>query len=50
MAEQLAAKGEGQMIGGVKVIDPAKNPGLVYFMPCGKSPHGVDVARRTAST
>ena len=44
MAEQLAAKGEGQMIGGVKVIDPAKNPGLVYFMPMGKSPHGVDVA------
>ena len=44
MAEQLAAKGEGQMIGGVKVIDPAKNPGLVYFLPCGKSPHGVDVS------
>jgi nitrous-oxide reductase len=30
MAEQLAAKGEGT--------------GLVYFMPCGKSPHGVDVS------
>jgi nitrous-oxide reductase len=44
MAGQLAAKGEGQMIGGIKVIDPAKNPGLVYFMPCGKSPHGVDVS------
>jgi nitrous-oxide reductase len=44
MAEQLAAKGEGTMIGGIKVIDPAKNPGLVYFMPCGKSPHGVDVS------
>ncbi len=44
MAEQLAAKGEGQSIGGIKVIDPAKNPGLVYFMPCGKSPHGVDVS------
>jgi nitrous-oxide reductase len=43
-AEQLAAKGEGQAIGGIKVIDPAKNPGLVYFMPCGKSPHGVDVS------
>jgi nitrous-oxide reductase len=43
-AEQLAAKGEGQVIGGIKVIDPAKNPGLVYFMPCGKSPHGVDVS------
>ena len=35
MAEQLAARGEGQVIGGVKVIDPAKHPGLVYFMPCG---------------
>jgi nitrous-oxide reductase len=44
LAEQLAAKGEGQTIGGIKVIDPAKNPGLVYFMPCGKSPHGVDVS------
>jgi nitrous-oxide reductase len=44
MAEQLAAKGEGTMIGGVKVIDPAKNPGLVYFLPCGKSPHGVDIS------
>ena len=44
MAEKLAAQGEGQMIGGVKVIDPAKNPGLVHFMPCGKSPHGVDVS------
>jgi hypothetical protein len=44
MAEQLAAKGEGTMIGGVRVIDPAKNPGLVYLMPCGKSPHGVDVS------
>jgi nitrous-oxide reductase len=44
LAEQLAAKGEGQTIGGVKVIDPARHPGLVYLMPCGKSPHGVDVA------
>ncbi len=44
MAAELAAKGEGSMIGGIKVIDPAKNPGLVYFMPCGKSPHGVDVS------
>ena len=32
------------MIGGVKVIDPKKVPGLVYLMPCGKSPHGVDVS------
>ncbi len=44
MAEKLAAEGKGELIGGVKVLDPAKFPGLVYFMPCGKSPHGVDVS------
>jgi nitrous-oxide reductase len=42
-AEKAAAEGKGDLIGGVKVIDPKKVPGLVYFMPCGKSPHGVDV-------
>ena len=44
LAEKLAAAGEGETIGGVKVIDPAKHPGLVFFLPCGKSPHGVDVS------
>jgi len=44
MAEKLASQNEGQMIGGVRVIDPSKHPGLVHFMPCGKSPHGVDVS------
>ena len=43
-AEKAAAAGQGDMIGGIKVLDPKKIPGLVYFMPCGKSPHGVDVA------
>lgn len=43
-AEKAAAAGAGEMIGGVRVMDPTKVPGLVYFMPCGKSPHGVDVA------
>jgi len=27
----------------VRVIDPASCPGLVYFLPTPKSPHGVDV-------
>jgi nitrous-oxide reductase len=27
----------------VKMIKPEDNPGLVYFLPCPKSPHGVDV-------
>jgi nitrous-oxide reductase len=44
-AERTAgAKGEGtSMVGGVRVIDPAKVPGMMYLLPCGKSPHGVDV-------
>jgi nitrous-oxide reductase len=44
MAERLAGEGRGQVIGGVKVLDPKEFPGLVYFIPCGKSPHGVDVS------
>ena len=42
--EKAAAAGQGDLIGGVRVIDPKKVPGLVYLMPCGKSPHGVDVS------
>ncbi len=43
-AEKAIAEGKGDIIGGVKVLDPKKVPGIVYFLPCGKSPHGVDVA------
>jgi nitrous-oxide reductase len=43
-AEKAAAEGKGDVIGGVKVLDPQKVPGVVYFLPCGKSPHGVDVS------
>ncbi len=43
-AEKAAKEGKGDVIGGVKVLDPRKVPGIVYFMPCGKSPHGVDVS------
>ena len=30
------------MIDGVPVIDPAKVPGVIYFLPVPKSPHGID--------
>ena len=43
-AEKAVAAGKGEMIGGVRVLDPAKVPGILYLMPCGKSPHGVDVS------
>ncbi len=43
-AQRAADEGKGDMIGGVRVLDPKKVPGIAYFMPCGKSPHGVDVS------
>ena len=44
-AEKAANEGRGvQMIDGVKVIDPKAAPGVVYLIPCSKSPHGVDVS------
>lgn len=43
-AAKAIADGKGDLIGGVKVLDPKKVPGIVYLMPCGKSPHGVDVS------
>src|SRR5512133_3639587 len=44
LAEKAAGEGKGTLIGGIKVLDPKAIPGLVYLLPCGKSPHGVDVA------
>jgi nitrous-oxide reductase len=43
-AQKAADEGKGDMIGGVKVLDPRKVPDIAYLMPCGKSPHGVDVS------
>ncbi len=42
-AEQAVKEGKVKDIGGVMVIDPKATPGIVYFVPCSKSPHGVDV-------
>jgi nitrous-oxide reductase len=35
--------GTSTMMKKVRVLDPAELPGLVYFLPTPKSPHGVDV-------
>ncbi|HEX6939914.1 MAG TPA: Sec-dependent nitrous-oxide reductase [Longimicrobiales bacterium] len=42
-AERAAAEGKAKLIGGVPVLDPAEVEGLIYLVPCPKSPHGVDV-------
>jgi nitrous-oxide reductase len=43
-AAQAVADGKADTIGGVKVIDPKKVEGVIYLIPCSKSPHGVDVS------
>jgi nitrous-oxide reductase len=43
-AEQAIKNGKFKTIGGTKVIDPKDTPGIVFLMPCSKSPHGVDVS------
>jgi nitrous-oxide reductase len=43
-AEKAAQDGKYTMVGGAKLIDPAKTPGVIYFLPTPKSPHGVDVS------
>jgi nitrous-oxide reductase len=41
-AEQAVKDGKAAMVDGVPVIDPAKVPGVLYFLPVPKSPHGID--------
>jgi len=43
-AEKAVKAGKCKTLDGVKVIDPKEVPGIVYLLPCSKSPHGVDVS------
>jgi nitrous-oxide reductase len=43
-AEKAAKSGKAKTVNGAKVLDPADVPGMTYFIPLAKSPHGVDVA------
>ena len=42
-AEKAVAAGNFKTYNGAPIIDPAQAPGVAYFFPLGKSPHGVDV-------
>jgi nitrous-oxide reductase len=42
-AERAVQEGNFEEIDGIPVIDPANAPGVLYFIPIGKSPHGMDV-------
>lgn len=41
-AEKAVADGSTVTMGGVPIIDPTKTPGVLYFVPVPKSPHGID--------
>jgi nitrous-oxide reductase len=41
-AEKAVADGKATMMDGVPLIDPAKIPGVLYFVAIPKSPHGMD--------
>jgi nitrous-oxide reductase len=43
-AEKAIADGKFKTMDGVKIIDPKDVPGVVFLIPCGKSPHGVDIS------
>jgi nitrous-oxide reductase len=34
---------KSEVISSVKVLDPAECPGIIYYLPTPKSPHGVDI-------
>jgi nitrous-oxide reductase len=42
-AVQAVADGKAAPMEGVPVLDPAKVPGILYYVAVGKSPHGMDV-------
>lgn len=42
-AEKAVKDGLVTTLDGVAVIDPAKAPGVLFFLPVPKSPHGIDV-------
>ena len=41
-AEAAVKAGQITVLDGAPVIDPAKVPGVMYFLPVPKSPHGID--------
>ena len=44
LAQEAVDSGKAEMIDGAPVLMPEDNPGVAFFMPLAKSPHGVDVA------
>ena len=43
-AAEAVRNGNHETVDGVPVIDPAEVPGVMYFVPVSKSPHGIDAS------
>jgi nitrous-oxide reductase len=41
--DEATQSAKSEVVTSVKVLDPADCPGLIYYLPTPKSPHGVDV-------
>jgi nitrous-oxide reductase len=41
--DEATQSAKSEVITSVKVLDPAECPGMIYYLPTPKSPHGVDV-------
>jgi len=41
-AEAAVKNGRAALLDGVPMLDPAKVPGVLYYLPVPKSPHGID--------
>lgn len=41
-ADKAVAEGKVEQLAGVPIIDPVKAPGILYYVPIPKSPHGID--------
>lgn len=43
-AAAAVKEGKAKNLDGISILDPREVSGIAYFLPCAKSPHGVDVA------
>jgi nitrous-oxide reductase len=41
--EEASHTASSEKLTSVKMLDPKDCPGMIYYMPCPKSPHGVDI-------
>lgn len=41
--DEITHSSTSEVLNNTKMLDPKDCPGMIYYMPCPKSPHGVDI-------